>query len=326
LELRVRNVNEALVLGTNALLQSGLYRASRVGQTIEYPEPVITHYTHPEERVLFSPERDANPFLHFFESLWMLAGRNDVKFLELLNKRFKKYSDDGISMQGSYGFRWLKLWGNQLEEVAKLLQIEPDSRRAVITLWSPIDLMNNIDSSDIPCNTHLYFKVRDNRLNLTICNRSNDMLWGAYGANAVHFSMLQEYLAEVIGVDVGRMVQVSDSFHVYTTDDGGAVWARVKKMQSTHNAYQIEGIKTYPMLSNTDVKTWNSDLKKFFALYDSGEEILYTHFDSPFFSLVVAPMWEAYKTRDVKVANMIVAKDWKKACIEWLQRRQREFS
>ena len=65
-------------------------------------------------------------------------------------------------------------------------------------------------------NTNIYFKIRENKLKMTVCCRSNDMLWGAYGVNVVHMSVLQEYMATMIGVEMGEYRQISDSFHIYT--------------------------------------------------------------------------------------------------------------
>ena len=48
---------------------------------------------------------------------------------------------------------------------------------------------------EIPCNTAIYFKVREGKLNMTVSNRSNDVIWGTFGANVVHMSILQEYVA-----------------------------------------------------------------------------------------------------------------------------------
>ena len=78
--LRVRNVNHALPLGLTLLYDSGIARKSRAGNVIEYPEPVATVYSRPRDRVLFSYERNANPFFHFMEGLWMV-------------KRFKVLTD-----------------------------------------------------------------------------------------------------------------------------------------------------------------------------------------------------------------------------------------
>jgi hypothetical protein len=40
---------------------------------------------------------------------------------------------------------------------------------------------------------------------MTVTNRSNDLCWGMLGANYVHFTILQEYLAARLGV-VGRQI------------------------------------------------------------------------------------------------------------------------
>jgi hypothetical protein len=54
--------------------------------------------------------RDANPFFHVMETLWMLAGRNDLPWLVRFNKRFASYSDDGGNTQpGAYGYQMAEL-------------------------------------------------------------------------------------------------------------------------------------------------------------------------------------------------------------------------
>ena len=87
--IEVRNVHEALLRGTdffrgNPLVQE---QESRAGTTLEAKSPVATTYLKPNERVLFWKQRDANPFFHFFEGLWMLAGREDSEYLTKFNRR-----------------------------------------------------------------------------------------------------------------------------------------------------------------------------------------------------------------------------------------------
>ena len=77
--IEARNVHSALPSAIQMLLTSGVQRDSRNGPVLMMPDVVTTEYAKPEERVLFWPERDANPFLHLYESLWMLAGRNDIE-------------------------------------------------------------------------------------------------------------------------------------------------------------------------------------------------------------------------------------------------------
>jgi hypothetical protein len=74
--INARNVNEAYVVGLGYLRAYGKEQNSRMGKVLVVDHPVCTTYERPYERVLFNSERDANPFFHFMESLWMLAGRN----------------------------------------------------------------------------------------------------------------------------------------------------------------------------------------------------------------------------------------------------------
>ena len=142
LVLNFRNVNEALPEGIYRLLQEGVRQSSRAGDVWVYPTPVTTVYQRPLERVVCYPERDANPFFALLESLWMLAGRNDVEWITTYNQRMREYSDDGKTFRGAYGYRWRKQFGeDQLSTIVELLKANPNSRRAVLQMWhSSLDL------------------------------------------------------------------------------------------------------------------------------------------------------------------------------------------
>ena len=78
--------------------------------------------------------------------------------------------------------------------------------------WEDLDRKGK----DVPCNM-IATVQRDSEgaLDLTVFCRSNDIIWGCYGANAVHFSFLLEYLARRIGCPVGTYHQVSVNWHAY---------------------------------------------------------------------------------------------------------------
>lgn len=223
------NVEEAWALFHNMMRDPapGLLRetAPRGLRTLEVSVPVATLYRQPEECVLLDPVRDCNPFFHLYEALWILAGHGDVERVAFYSGNIKQFSDDGATFHGAYGVRLRSYFGvDQLDALVELLRGDPASRRGVLQLWSAQDL--NGRKKDHPCNTHVYAKIRDGRLNLTVCNRSNDAVWGCFGANAVQFSFLQQALAARLGVRVGQYHQVSDSLHVYLDGEPGAVWAR----------------------------------------------------------------------------------------------------
>ena len=328
MEINARNVSMALAYGLDMLFHVGVEEQSRNGAVLVCPEPCIITYHEPAERVIFSPVRDANPFFHLMESLWMLAGRNDLAWPVQFNNRFKEYSDDGKSLAGAYGFRWRRYFGrDQLYEAAKALIVDHSTRRVVVTMWSQNDL--GMYGRDLPCNTQIYFDCRGGVLNMTVTNRSNDALWGAFGANAVHFSILQEYMAFWVGIPMGVYRQFTNNLHIYT-DILSAMKAETMVKDLCVTDYYDPGsnakgrcLKPYPLI-HTDTKTWDKDLHKFLSKPDLSSTNAY---EDDFFNHVAAPMYLAWAERKDSIdraicyAEQIRAEDWSTACIEWLERR-----
>lgn len=331
--LKVRNVNHALPEALNWLRVAGVTERSRNGLVLVAPGPVLTQYAYPLERVLFSPTRDANPFFHFFEALWMLGGRNDVAYVGHFAKNMLNYSDDGDVLHGAYGFRWREWFGfDQLSVLVSHLRQQPDSRRAVLSMWSPCgDLVSSegaggLSMKDVPCNTQCYFDLRDDVLNMSVMCRSNDLVWGAYGANAVHFAFLMEYLAMRVGRPVGRMYQYSHNLHLYT-DKFDEAWRERERHGPIEDRYSDDLATPFPLLSEhgEDVEAWEHDLRNFMASRRP-ERVQYY---CAFFNHVVLPLaraHEAYRNNDFSAARNHVeeceASDWKHACAEWLTRRE----
>jgi hypothetical protein len=328
--LRVRNVNHALA-DLFKMLERYPTRwrsvAPRGMQTLEYRGLWVTEYTNPTERVLFETARDAHPFFHFMEALWIMAGRRDVEWISYYLSNIRKYSDDGIVFNASYGYRIRHHFGrDQLLEVINHLQQDNDSRRAVIGLWDPLrDL--NLESKDLPCNDLITFKVRDGKLDITVMCRSNDAIWGAYGANAVQFSFIQEFIARALRLKCGTYCQVSDSLHVYTDNE---IYKRLKSNIFTVDPYSNSdnALTPYPILQDgEDHHLWLAALRLFMDSNNYGHGI-------PFFEYVAIPIaeaWKCYKENkgsrqsiDASIATLkkdCRAPDWRRACIEWLERK-----
>jgi len=343
--ISVPNVNIALPTGIAYLKEHGIREDSRNGAVLVAPGPVITEYQYPMERVLMDAMRDANPFFHLLESLWMLAGRNDVKFPAHYAANIASFSDDGVTVAGAYGDRWINRFGyNQLPVIIAELRHNPKSRRCVLTMWDaygsdsqanvsfPADLTLAMNGGkDVPCNTHVYFDTTGGVLNMTVCCRSNDMVWGAYGANAVHFSFLHEYVARAAGMVQGVYRQFSNNFHAYI-ERPDTVKLFEEDMSEIGNPYDITGCggTSYPLIS-TDVDTWDTGLELFFSTWDSGdfERMKKLNFRDPFFPDVVVPLVMAHKffkeKRWEEAMDSAVdcqAWDWSLNATQWIKRRQ----
>lgn len=323
-EIIGQNINDVFADSLQYLLDCGIEEKSRNGAVIVAKEPVTITYLMPAQKVLFSPIRDANPFFHMMESLWMLGGRNDIAWPQFFNKRFGSYSDDGILQRGAYGHRWRKHFGfDQLERIVDELIKNPNSRRCVLSMWGANDLeVLHQNFVDYPCNTHAYFDLRGDVLNMTVCNRSNDAIWGAFGANAVHFAFLQEYLAAWLKKPVGKYRQFTNNLHIYTD-----IYNRegIKEM-----AYQARAYNLYrnldmrpPMLVTKDIETFDADLHHFLA------DPAGATFSEPFFKYVAQPMYQAWAARKSGSGTgreqcvMVTAKDWRYAGLQWIQRREK---
>ena len=323
--IQARNVNEALSEGFQWLRVAGVKEESRNGPVIVAPAPVCTTYLKPHERVLFNPVRDANPVFHLMEAVWMLAGSNDVAFPELFNSKFRQYAESNGRVWGAYGYRWRSHFQeDQIGVVIGILQKNPQSRQAVMQMWDCDSDLGGI-KNDLPCNTHIYFDCRGGKLNMTVCNRSNDILWGAYGANAVHMSMLQEVVAAGVGVPMGMYRQFSNNFHAYTDND--TVRHFLENGVVVYDRYAEGLVAHMPLIGpNETVEMFLTDCE---LLVSSWEDINMDIFNTKFFSHIAFPLFNAYLARKDEGHTVTVlgfsrgqlVNDWVTAFVEWCERR-----
>lgn len=336
MERTFKTVNEAfygLVRGVSNGQIPTIQTASRNGTVLQVPEPVTITYKEPCKRVLFNTVRDANPFFHVFESLWMLAGHNDVEPLTRYVKRMSEYSDDGQTFNGAYGYRWRSsMFGDQLRMLSDHLKKNPESRRAVLQMWNvKDDLLKIEESKDVCCNTAVYFSVNNGQLEMTVTNRSNDMIWGMLGANAVHFSFLQEYLAARIGVAVGRYHQFSNNLHIYTNSNSGwnpeELLSYYGEVDHREGGVQFSYPTHFPLVKDPEV--FDDEVKEFVRCRDHQVR----KWEEPFLQFVASPMmwiYELHKRRDYESAERVLAtieaQDWQSACRNWIGKRKENFN
>lgn len=165
-------------------------------------------------RYLILPHRNNNVFASIAESMWVIAGRNDLSFLSAYLERAIDFSDDGVTWRAGYGPR-LRNWNgvDQLAEIVKILGQDPLSRRAVASIYDPD--RDFVASRDIPCNNWLHFLIRDGHLDLHVAARSTDVWWGFSGINAFEWTFLLEVMARWLKCSPGRLVFFSSSLHLY---------------------------------------------------------------------------------------------------------------
>lgn len=347
------NVNDAYRQGIKLVVTEGKDIVSRNGPVRVMNQPVTTRYTHPMQKVLFDPQRDANPFFHVFEALWMLAGRNDLAYLTQFLKSFAAFSDDGVTLHGAYGYRWRHMgsWGpdaggglDQLPELAKMLVANPLDRRAILQIWdAKLDLNAPAHrGKDIPCNDLVKFRIVDGRLDMYVFCRSNDTVFGCYGANAVHFAFLQEYMAARIGIDPGVYEQISADFHIYTEQPYKLekYWPFHEELGRWINPYLEWAYHTYPLVN--EMATFDRELEMVTnaVAAEKFQALDLSQYDNTFFVMIAQPLYQAYRLYKggdpMTAAEYLQAfadsnhrgtvYDWMQAGKEWLLRRATKLS
>lgn len=214
------------------------------GKLVKELRPACIEFLNPYSRVTFLGGRRINPFFQVAESLWILSGRADVDWLVKFNANMSQFSDDGKWFNAPYGER-IRTWNknalhnivinpiDQLADVYKKMVADKDTRQAVIVISNPMFDNSNYTigekGKDIACNLVITFKIRNNALNMTVFNRSNDTHWGVFGANLCQFSTIQEVLLnwlrksdnpELSDLQMGTYNQITDSLHIYMDSYG----------------------------------------------------------------------------------------------------------
>jgi thymidylate synthase len=311
------DVNEAYTELQTIKKHYTLLENTRNGEALVFQKPVLIEHTMPYRRVLFDPNRNANPFFHYMEAIWMLSGDNYVKFPASFAQNIKNYSDDGHTLYGAYGFRWRQHFIlDQIESVIGTLEGDPHSRRAVIAMWDP-KMDAGSATKDLPCNTHLYFRLLEGKLTMTICNRSNDLVWGMLGANIVHMSILHEYIANASGLPIGSLFQFTNNLHVYKGWDG-------------EDKYTYRQDDWYSL--NPNIRRWPFSVENFDWLEASEFIDDYPHCDAHTYkcrilrdnALPMSLAWGAHKKGEnekaLHYARKIHDEDWQRGCVQWLDR------
>lgn len=292
---------------------------SRNGPVLRVPDPVILRLDYPHQRVLFDPTRKANPYFHVMEFIWMMAGDNSTNWISQFNKGFKSYAEPDGLHHGAYGHRWREHFGHdQINTAVAELRRDPESRRVVIAMWDPTADQGSKGKKDLPCNTHIYVEIQEGALNMTVCNRSNDLFWGMLGSNIVHMTLLQELVANALNVPLGIYRVFTNNLHVYPN------MPRFEELWNKRHSvdrYSTDVLVPYRLLAPEE------NLEEFMDECWSFIHAPKMEYRSSWLEHVATPMYDEYMRRVNKdnkdsYISQIKADDWRLACELWEQWHQ----
>lgn len=152
------------------------------------------------------------------ELLWFMKADTNIKYLND-NKVsiWDEWADANGDLGPVYGTQW-RSWPardgtaiDQIADVIKRIQSNPDSRRLIVTAWNPGDVD---DMALPPCHCLFQFYVADGKLSCQLYQRSADIFLGV-PFNVASYALLTHMIAKVTGLGVGDFIHTLGDAHLY---------------------------------------------------------------------------------------------------------------
>jgi len=169
----------------------------------------------PYERFINFPSRKLSLKYIKNEFLWYLKGDRFDTSITTHASMWKSLINKDGSINSNYG-QYIFSDGS-FTRVAHILKEDKDSRRAHIAILTNDHLRSY--TKDYPCTLGINFRIRDNKLNMSVMMRSNDAIYGL-GNDLPAFSFLHEMMymqLKEIYTDLkyGLYYHFANSFHIY---------------------------------------------------------------------------------------------------------------
>ena len=152
------------------------------------------------------------------ELLWFLQGDTNIKYLNDHGVRiWDEWADQKGDLGPVYGRQW-RSWpardGGSIDQIANVLRdIEhnPDSRRLIVTAWNPADIGN---MALPPCHLLFQFYVAKGKLSCQMYQRSADIFLGV-PFNIASYALLTMMVAQATGLKPGEFIHTFGDAHLY---------------------------------------------------------------------------------------------------------------
>ena len=165
----------------------------------------------PNSSLIYIPGRNFSLVHAIHESFLIFCDNNRVNVAGYFNKNIAQFSDDGNTLYGSYGHRI----ATKMQGVLDKLKEDHDTRQALLTIHRVDDSI--VKTKDPPCTITLQFTIRDEKLNMHVYMRSNDIVWGT-PYDVFVFTTIQKVFANTLGIPVGKYYHTATSLHMYERD------------------------------------------------------------------------------------------------------------
>ncbi len=145
---------------------------------------------------------------------WYLSGDPNISKLgEIYGKIpgiWELMADKYGQVNSNYGYQWKRF--NQLDKVIEQLKYNKGTRQAAISIYDGKE--QHMYDTDTPCTYAVQFTIVDDKLNMAVVMRSND-IWYGFCNDQYCFSKLQMLVAEETGYEIGTYYHFAHNLHLY---------------------------------------------------------------------------------------------------------------
>ena len=145
---------------------------------------------------------------------WYLSGDPNVdKLGEIYGKVpeiWQRMVDSNNEVRSNYGWQWER--NHQLDYVVAKLKDNPNTRHATVSIYDGKE--HSTYAKDTPCTYAVQFTVLNNKLNMSVVMRSND-LWYGFCNDQYCFSNLQLLVAQRLEIQIGTYYHFAHNLHLY---------------------------------------------------------------------------------------------------------------
>lgn len=183
------------------------------GQKVREAE-LTTLKIDPNFAVMDFPARPFNWKYFMGELGWYLLKDNNVDFINHFSSFWKNIAGEGGSINSNYGSL---LFGPQLQWALDSLKKDKNTRQAVCFVNQP--KFQYEGNKDFVCTMYLNFWIRDNKLNMKVQMRSNDIFYGL-SYDAPFFAFIQQSMwhwlkTSYSELELGTYYHCADNIHYY---------------------------------------------------------------------------------------------------------------
>jgi len=173
----------------------------------------------PQLNIISDKKRGWN--LEYAEAEWEWYMTSDPSINTLGNlygkvpEIWKRMADEDGNVNSNYGWQWQR--NNQLDYVIDKLKKYKHTRHAAISIYDGKE--HDQFATDTPCTYAVQFTNVENRLNMCVTMRSND-LWYGFCNDQYQFSKLLELVCERTGIAMGTYYHFAHNLHIYSNKLG----------------------------------------------------------------------------------------------------------